>query len=238
MDLLSSLSWGKPVIKLLSYANELENNCKMSIFLRHSAREEPKEIEKVFEAPLTQTGRDAAFEFGFSLPNDRTYRLFHSLIDRCRETAEFINKGIINKKGTSIFRGEMETLTTIKCSREKFIEYVSRDSYHFVDNWLAGHYPEMEIEPSIDLAKRTAQEITQISHSKDSKTVDIYVTHDFHILVYLFHWAGVLSTKQWIQYLDGFILQFKKNKIFCYYHEGKKEIEYPAWWEEIPFTEC
>lgn len=237
MKILSEVSWGKPVLKLLSYANQLNNNCKTIIVIRHSAREEPEELTEVFKAPLTQIGKDAAYDFGTRLPKNRTYHLYHSTIWRCRDTAIYIEKGIKSRNGKTLFQGEMETLMTIKSSREKFIEYVERDSDQFVDYWLAGHYPQHEIEPAIDLAKRTAFEITQNSNLKEN-TVDIYVTHDFHILVYLYYWAEVLSTSQWIQYLDGFILQFKKNKLSFYYNEGKKEISYPNWWKDIPFTRC
>jgi len=236
MKILCEVAWGKPVLKLLSYANQLNNNCKTIMVIRHSAREEPEELTEVFEAPLTQLGRDAAFEFGSLLPNSRTYQIYHSTIDRCRDTAKYIEKGIKSKNGKTIFHGDMETLMTIKCSREKFIEYVERDSDLFIDHWVAGHYPQNEIEPAIDLAKRTAFEITHNSNSKELNTVDIYVTHDFHVLVYLFYWAGILSTSQWIQYLDGFILQFKRNKLIFYYNEGKKEIGYPHWWKNIPLT--
>jgi phosphohistidine phosphatase SixA len=238
MKILPEVSWGSPVIKLLSYINDIKNNCKTIVVIRHSAREEPKDVTKVFKAPLTQLGKDAALEFGNNLPNSRTYQIYHSTIDRCKETAKYIEKGIKNRAGKTIFQGDLETLTTIKCSREKFIEYINRDSDLFVDYWLAGHYPQEEIEPAIDLAQRTAFKITQNSLETETNIVDIYVTHDFHILVYLFYWAGILSTAQWIQYLDGFILQFRDRKLHFYYNAGKKEVNFPHWWKNISFTKC
>jgi phosphohistidine phosphatase SixA len=230
MKILSSVSWGKPVIKLLSYSEELNDNYKTIYMIRHSAREEPKEITKIFKAPLTNMGKQAAFEFGRKLPNNRTYQIFHSTIDRCKETAQYIDRGIKSKEGRTIFQGEMENLTNINCNREKFIEYVNRDSNHFVEYWIAGHYPQEDIEPAINVAQRTAFEISQRSLFIEPNVINLYVTHDFHILVYLFYWAGIIS-ESWIQYLDGFIMQFKENALKFFYNKGKKEVNLPVWWK-------
>ena len=54
MKILSEVAWGKPVVKLLAYANKLNNNCKTKMVIRHSAREDPEELTEEFEAPLTQ----------------------------------------------------------------------------------------------------------------------------------------------------------------------------------------
>ena len=236
MKTLSKVSWGAPVIKLLSHLKTIQDTFKTVIVIRHSAREEPQEVTEVFKASLTELGKRAAFEFGNNLPKDKIYQIYHSTIDRCKETAIYIDKGINHKNGKTQFKGEMENLTTIKTIREKFIEYIRQDSRLFLDHWFAGHYPQEEIEPAMNIAQRTALEISQNSLNTESNVIDIYITHDFHVMVYLFYWAGILLTKQWIQYLDGFIMQFRDHKLIFYYNGGKKEVNYPHWWKTNTFN--
>ena len=75
-------------------------------------------------------------------------------------------------------------------------------------------------------------EITENLKTLQSNTIDISITHDVHILVYLFYWAGILLSERWIQYLDGFILQFKEDTLKVYYRNGVKENKYPVWWNK------
>lgn len=238
MKILSKVSWGTPGLKLLSYLNSLKEPCKTIIVIRHSAREEPGEVTKALSAPLTEIGKQAAYEFGSSLANNKFYQIHYSKVDRCKETANCINKGIVDKDGKTQIKGEMASLYVINYKREKFIEYIQRDSRLFVDHWFAGHYPQEEIEPAINIAQRAAFEISKNLLKTDSNVIDLYISHDFHILVYLFYWAGILSTTKWIQYLDGFILQFKDHKLIFYYNGGKKEVNYPHWWKDIAFSKC
>lgn len=232
MKLISTVHWGKPVLKLLSHVKDLNEDVPTSIIIRHSERDEPEDLWEILEAQLTERGRQTAVEFGEHLPVNKTYRIYHSPVERCRDTARFIEQGIIRIGGKAIFMGEMENLMQIECISEKFIEYLERDSNSFVNKWFSGAYPPEEIEPAINVAQRTALEITKNFQKSAKDFVDIYVSHDFHVINYLFYWGGILALPDWIQYLDGFMLQFKNDKLSFYYNGGKKEVAYPYWWKE------
>jgi broad specificity phosphatase PhoE len=233
MNLLSSVPWGKPAENLLNYIKDLNSDNLISVFIRHSEREEPRELSDILKAPLTEQGKYTAFEFGKELPNNINYRIFHSILERCIDTAEYIEKGIIKNKGKVKVRRPMKNLTKIEGKNEKFLEYLGRDSFDFINFYLAGHYPPEDIEPAIKVAQRTASELSQNSLTAETNSVDIYVTHDFHVLVYLFYWGGIFNSSKWIQYLDGFILQFNNNKLKFYYNGEIKEVNYPYWWNKI-----
>ena len=110
------------------------------------------------------------------------------------------------------------------------MKYFSRDQHHFVDHWIAGFYPESTIENPSNVAKRVSDDIIINSENIENDTLDIYISHDFHLLLFLFYWTGILATKQWISYLDGFILQIYDDFLKIYYGNEEKEIPLPYWW--------
>ncbi len=233
MKILSSVSWGKPALELLSYANNMKIEFPTIICIRHSARDEPKDYNAIEHAQLTQQGIDAALEFGSKLPVSCNYRVYYSPSPRCGDTAKYIQKSIQNNNGNIRLKGAMYNLAKMKYKKKKFQQYLKRDYGHFMDHWISGHYSPSEIEPAFNVAQRTALEITKNSQTAELNTIDIYVSHDIQIVLYLFYWAGILATKQWIQYLDGFVLQFKADKL-KFYHSGKEmEIFYPYWWNKF-----
>ncbi len=232
MSILSEVPWGEPARNIVVFLRELDYKLPTFIIIRHSEREEPPDIMDVLNAPLTIQGKKAAFEFGNSLPEDLTYHLYHSSVERCRETSQCIQKGIQAKNGKTIYGGEMETLLKINGDSEKIVEYIGRDNREFMQFWTGSQYPSEHIEPAVQVAQRTFSEIMRISKSVKPKEVNILVSHDLHILTYLFYWAGIAKCKDWIQYLEGFILQLTRDKLIFYYRDGKEEKDYPKWWKD------
>ena len=231
MEILSKVSWSGPALKLISYVHELNPSSSVFMIIRHSAREESEDIQKILNAPLTKQGKKAAFEFGQSLPSHFTYHFHHSIIERCKETALCIEKGVRYNGGNTRYQGNLETLTHIKGNSEKIIEFIGRDQENFIRYWMQNQYPPELIEPPLNLAKRTASELMKIFQNNHSpSTIHVFVTHDIHILIYLFYWAKIEKFEEWVQYLEGFILQLKENKLEVYHERGKKELNYPEWW--------
>ncbi len=70
----------------------------------------------------TSIGKEAAAELGSKLPKDREYRLFHTYVDRTRETAEEIRHGIVGSGGRAELRGKISSNPTL--DREAFLRWI------------------------------------------------------------------------------------------------------------------
>ncbi len=233
MHTLKSVSWGKGAIQLLNTLknHDLLEDAPTIIMLRHSEREEPEILEEVFKAPLTERGRKTAFEFGMNLPKKFEYRFFHSPVERCKNTALEIRKGISNSKQTNSFPiDSLESLFVVKCDFEKFKTFLKQTNRKFMDFWIGQFFNPDEMEPPLDVARRMANDITNILKTQQKNSIDVFVSHDFQVILSQFYWSGNLTTNEWIQYLDGYIIQFLDEKMIFYSKMGQFEVNYPYWW--------
>ncbi|UYP44573.1 hypothetical protein NEF87_000858 [Candidatus Lokiarchaeum ossiferum] len=231
MSNLADIHWNRDVLNIISQSEDLIPDLPAILMIRHSAREEPKDLLNAINAPLTELGKKLAIEFGDKLNISKQYRIFHSPKPRCKNTALKIQEGLDDNQVKTEFKGELDSLIRINSDRNIFAKYWNRDGEHrFVDYWFSGFYPKWEIEPAIVVAQRTAKDIMHNFQEIESNKVDLYISHDYSILVYLRYWCGILATKEWINYLGGFWLQFQKNHIFLLFGGNKYHIPYPAWW--------
>lgn len=233
MNTLKSVSWGKGANKLLNTIknNHLLENTPTILMLRHSEREEPEKLEDVFEAPLTERGRKTAFEFGKNLPKKYKYRFFHSPVERCKNTALEIRKGVSNPEQEILCPiDSLESLYLVKCDFEIFKEHLEQVQLKFMDYWIGHFFSPDEIEPPLEVAKRMAKDISKILKTQEKNSIDVFVSHDFHVILSQFYWSGILATNDWIQYLDGYIIQFLDEKMIFYSKVGQFDVNYPYWW--------
>lgn len=236
-SILKSVEWGKPALSLLSQCKELDPNLPAVMHIRHTERPtiEPGSPDG-FKIVSTERGKKAAHEFGANLPPSRRYRLYHTYMERARETAENINKGILGNEGSSDVIGSVP-LTTI-VDRDGFSDYVRRESemdsekplsLRVFAKWISGHYPSWLRVPALDFSQRGAVLMMKNLESAEARTFDIYVSHDVFVATFLLFWFGFFPI-DWVQFLDGFILQLIDEQIHVYTKEGKKEAYYPYWW--------
>ena len=68
--------WPTEARQLINGLKKFPEDSKIILILRHSQRDEPKEIEKLLSLRLTPAGHAIAKKFGENLPNNRTIRLF------------------------------------------------------------------------------------------------------------------------------------------------------------------
>jgi len=212
----------------------LEEDSPAIMHVRHSERTSINSREER-DATLTERGREAAYEFGAKLPKDREYRIYHSSIDRAIETAEEIQEGLRSQETETQLGG---VFMKSHHDREKLWDYLTRDCIDveaenarpFFINWVSNRYPPWEIEPGIIFAQRAAKVIMDNLKTTDSRGFDVYVSHDNTIASFLFYWFGIMLSTDWVQYLDGFIVQLKNARMNVYSKLGKKEVYYPYWW--------
>ncbi len=231
MSNLADVPWNRDACTVISQSFNLIPDLPAILLIRHSAREEPKELLEAINAPLTAIGRTTAIEFGEKLNPKKNYRIYHSPKERCKNTALKIQEGFQKRNIISHFNGEMDSLIRINSNREAFVKYWNRDGEHrFVDYWFSGFYPNWEIEPALVVAQRTAQDIMENFSHIEKNMVDLYVSHDYSLLIYLFYWTGILATDDWIKYLGGFWLQFQNNMMIVYFAGKTYRVPYPSWW--------
>jgi broad specificity phosphatase PhoE len=229
VTVLRAVPWGAPALALLSHAKHLVPDAPAIVMVRHSERDDIREIKDIAAMPLNERGEQAALEFGGGLPPDRAYHFYHSPIARCRQTAEEILKGVKEQGGTVENITELKSLVSGYLVKDMFVRLLFRDGVPFIYNWLAGHYPPWVMEPSLNVAQRTAAEMWKLLQTAKASDTFVCVSHDHQVTMYLFHWAGILSTDSYIQYLDGFILQQVNGKLIVYHKNGKKELFSPYW---------
>ncbi len=79
-------------------------------------------------------------------------------------------------------------------------------------------------------AQRAASAMMKNLDKLDSSGFDIYASHDLWVASFLFCWFGIMPSIEWIEYLDGFIMQLTYDRMNVFYKDGKKEAYYPYWW--------
>lgn len=201
--------------------------------LRHSKREEPEELHQLIDAALTDEGRDGARRFGESLPRDRIYRFYHSPVERCAETAQIVASAL--PEGRSLGVEEAGFLFRIHAEKESFRRFLARDGDNIINHWLAGHYPEGDIEPPISFARAVQQEWRSIQErhrsAGEEHVTTVFLSHDLHTAVCLYLWTGLFrGSEDMIQPMDGFLLEEHADGLSVLTKEGVKELSGPHWW--------
>jgi broad specificity phosphatase PhoE len=229
--ILGNVKWGEKALQFLNKAMKMIQPDKPAIiYLRHSKADYSK-FEKPSDGTLTEQGEKAALEFGELLPENHRYRIYHSVYPRARITAEKINEGLTERNIPSTINGTRPYLIFSESNEKKITEYLNRDGPHaFLYNWLSGRYPPEYVEPTLDLAKRSASDVTRNLRESSPGTIDLYLTHDIIIAPMMFHWFGICLPKEWNGPLDGFILQSYDNAMRYLDKKGEHETPYPYWW--------
>ena len=233
MTELESTPWGKKTQILLQSVEMLQPELPTILMLRHSAREEPSEIEKILNAPLTESGRQGAEEFGKHLPATWRYTLYSSPVGRCQDTAAHIQKGLKNNQIEVQNNGTMDNLHDITVDPIPFMRVFSKEGMLFLRKWIEGQFSTKIVEPAIDVAQRAAKEIKIQISSQDPGNLHVYVSHDFQVILFLYFWSGINAMTEWISYLNGFFLQFSNSTLIFLLNGKKIEVPYPDWWVDL-----
>ena len=233
-SILETVEWGQSILNILSHTKKLDPNLPAIMHIRHTERPmNPLGNPEGFTLLSTEQGKQGAYELGSRLPTNRKYRIYHTIIERTRETALEIQRGLAsnNVKSEVIDSFPLSTVVT----RAKFSEIAKRESaiglglQEIGTRWLSNHYPPWARVPSLDFAQRGASFTIENLKSADNGSFDVYVSHDTFIAPFLFHWFGIYPV-DWVKFLEGFILQLTEEKMIVITKDGKKELYYPYWW--------
>lgn len=226
--------WLEQARVIINELNHFPLSSKISLILRHSQRFEPKLTDKNLNKDLTSQGRTMARFFGKKLPKTRTIRLFHSPINRCKETAEEIHIGFKEYGGESIFKGECNVLWGIGQKRYFFISEKQKRIELF-SRWKDGVYKPEDMPLLLPFCQRAAKAIWNQINDEPKNGIDIYISHDWHINTFRFGWFNLPPDDRWIDYLGGFAFTFEKDYILLLDYGKFKSMEIPHWWIEKRF---
>ena len=231
-DILDSNDWAQEANQRLRLLNSFPPRHGAIVLLRHSHRLHSSTSEVTVDVPLTNEGRQAALEFGSKLPANQTYRLFHSRVNRCKETAELITKGLATRGIRATNHGSLFVITTIATHHPQVSRLYRRDRHQSIYKWAAGHYTQAVIEPFTSYVQRAAN-IIWSQHLASPATIDLYITHDFHLMALQFGWSGLIFPEEWVSYLGGFILRLEAD-LMHFYKTNHVQVPYPEWWPLTP----
>lgn len=177
----------------------------------------------------------AAYEFGASLPTGRRYRLWHTYIERSRETCLAIKSGLESNEAECTLAGEIPVNTILDPTgfreeqpRRQVVEDTDESALTYLTHWLGGLYPPTMVRPSMEFAQIVARIMLE-NLSEDS--FHVLVSHDTWVAALMFHWFGLPPPPGWVNFLDGFVVELKPSTPTLITKDGVMETELPSWWE-------
>jgi len=229
-------TWTKQASNIIEGLGKFPAHSKIIIILRHSQRYEPKLVKendlKVANMELTPLGREIAENLGEKLPIDRRIRLFHSPRNRCKETAEKIFQGFTKVKGKGIFMGECKSLHGIGINTQSYLdEFNQYKDYQVILRYLAGIYSPDLWPPAHPFYQRSGQQIWSQNDNNSEDGIDIFISHDFHIMIFRFGWFGLSPDERWINYLGGFAFSIMEDHILLLDYGKLIKLGIPYWWK-------
>ena len=225
--------------------NSLDPEKPAILHIRHTERTGYSQDELVrnpylynpYALASTDTWKQAAIDFGTSLPPSRLYVLFHTPVDRTLETAESICQGIRNVGGKAVVAGKFADLPLLdqkarnELARRRVLRY-GVDA--FPDGgailWISGHNPTNLQKPSLEFSQEIARTNMNDLRNAASNALHIYVSHDNWILTLMFHWFALLPDPENVSFLGGFLMQPNTDGLQVWYGDESRLYEYPYWW--------
>ncbi|MHA1239543.1 MAG: histidine phosphatase family protein [Promethearchaeota archaeon] len=234
--------WTKQASSIIEGLDKFPGHSKINIIVRHSQRYEPELINendiKRANMELTPLGELVAKNFGENLPTDRAVRLFHSPRNRCKVTAEKICQGFkeINGKGTLI--GENRSLYGIGINSQSYLdEYNTIKNYQVILRYLAGVYSPDLWPPAQQFYQKSGEEIWSQVYNISEGGINIFVSHDFHIMIFRFGWFGLPPDERWVNYLGGFAFSIMEDHILLLDYGKLIKLGIPYWWKNRNYSD-
>ena len=180
---------------------------------------------------ITEDGKRAAYEFGRRLPTDTSLRFFASPVDRCVETADFIEKGALSMGGKTESTQKMawlyafyihDLLTTDRI----LYEMLDRGEWaQFFRNWFDGKYP-VEIIGDARQAAETLLNALQDLLRQSPPGGNICVSHDINLFLIKEYYLGLRpEDHEYIQFLEGVIVYERDGERYIVNHQtGAKKL--------------
>jgi broad specificity phosphatase PhoE len=197
----------------------LSGNRPYSILLRHAERFSFKGDGD--EPLLTQKGHNDAYELGKELAPLAPFRIFHSPIERCLQTARGICRGVTERNRRCEITGVIDLLgpSLFMVDREGIMRSLEENEAGFLRFWFDGKISENIIVPMEKAAQRLLTLMTEQLSGGPDHTIN--VSHDWIILSLLeryfplkheeMEYPGFLSNVVAWRDKDGIQLQYGEH---------------------------
>jgi broad specificity phosphatase PhoE len=223
-SVLESVEWGKPALSLLSKIKDIDASKPTIMFIRHSERPQG------FYATLTETGKQAAYEYGQHLTQFKHVNLYHTYLERTKETATEVQKALIEIGIQQIGRSYGIVGNPTEKQRIEWESRPDNPPKRYLLNWVCGRYSPLHVRPSLDFVQQLTALMMMNLEASGPRVLDLYVCHDTWIAPLLLHWFGQLP-ETWVKYLEGFLVQPMKENLRAVLPTGTVDVSYPFWWK-------
>lgn len=225
---MPQLKYGKELISVINNLHKTGIN-KFSVIMRHSARQYDDDFQKEPFMPLTEEGRNLAYDLGRELPAGLSASFFSSFIGRCVETAYLIDKGYVNNNNNTITKNNvvseqiapfyirnMQQLTKIILKQEIPV---------FIRNWIDGKIPESVLQNAETASASMFSYILDSFQKLSENAINIFVTHDWNMFLLKEFGTGLRHEDFGkIEYLEGLVLFEKNEEIFITHHQTEPKL--------------
>jgi hypothetical protein len=185
---------------------------------------------------LTETGKQASYDFGTRLPQDKTYRLYHTERSRTINTAKQIHealsdRGISSKIIGDVGRPEKYEFETLRhyfsIEREHGSDHPVRSFFY---HWIGGRISTESLLSVEDFGRWMSEICLDNLSSVREDSVDLYVSHEIWVAAFLFSWLGY-NPVNWVNFIEGFLVQPYDDYLKYYTKDGSRITYYPYWWK-------
>jgi len=200
--------------------------------IRHGERQAFGSTTDPTKALLTDEGKRAARVLGTGIRGFTHLRLFHSPVERCRQTAQCIGEGAAESGLSVSMAGPAEELG-FGYTRDmpKAIQMYSAMDHSFIAHWFSGRVPDSVIADPALLVEQTLAHITARLAEPEprGRRLDIHVSHDWNILAMRELLLGITHEDAgWLGFLDGLsFARHERNGLEARYHTGRHQSALP-----------
>ncbi len=216
---------------------ENKGESKLIVILRHSDREKISDVIKSFDVPLTDQGREIARRLGNELSKTNSYRLYHSDVPRCMNTAKSIAEGVEASLGLVTILGERDYLGGFFIKDFNSVLGLANQvtGPEFILKWFTGEIEESEIIHFDKATNYLLSSLLNESNENKRSEVDIHITHDWNMMLILYKIFNFQESKlRWPYYLEPIFIDINNSEVFLLY-EGEKRflgIDFPRKYKE------
>jgi broad specificity phosphatase PhoE len=232
VNIWENADWTTQARNIIDAIVKFPEDSRIILVLRHSHRNDPTENEKIHELKLTPQGHQVAKIFGQKLPSSRTIRLYHSVVERCKETAEDILTGFESVGGKGSLNGSPTPLFHAGTVPKFFLNVFKNESpLEFMHRWAVGYYSPDVITPFQIYCQNAAEVIWKGVNTVPERGIDIHITHDIFLIALRYGWFGLPPDQDWIPFLGGVAFVLSNNKIELFDKDRFLSLPNPFWWE-------
>ncbi|MFX0075626.1 MAG: histidine phosphatase family protein [Candidatus Hermodarchaeota archaeon] len=231
-NIWENAKWTTQARNIVKSIADFPEESKIILLLRHSHRNEPTENEKIHELKLTPQGHQIAKIFGQNLPKSRTIRLYHSVVERCIETAKDILTGFESVGGNGSINGSVTPLFHAGTVPKFFLNVFKDESpIEFLHRWAVGFYSYKAITPFHIYCQNAADIIWKGLNKAPERGIDLYITHDIFLLALRYGWFGIPPDHDWIPFLGGVAFVIASDSIKLFDKNRFLTLPIPFWWK-------